>query len=103
MGGIDRIAQGMGYLSKTRPLKALGNAWNKSPEDVLAWATVASIVLKDGIGCAMYGSCGSIRIANTVTQVTAIKGEGCNDSIGHGYGGKCGIISIQPGANVIQN
>lgn len=54
MGGIDRIAQGMGYLSKTRPLKALGNAWNKSPEDVLAWATVASIVLKDGIGCAMY-------------------------------------------------
>ena len=54
MGGIDKIAQGMGYLSKTRPLKALGNAWNKNPEGVLAGATVASIVLKDGIGCAMY-------------------------------------------------
>ena len=54
MGGIDRIAQGMGYLSKTKALKALGNAWNKNPEGVLAGATVASIVLKDGIGCAMY-------------------------------------------------
>ena len=54
MGGIDKIAQGMGYLSKTRPLKALGNAWNKNPESVLAGATVASIILKDGIGCAMY-------------------------------------------------
>lgn len=54
MGGIDKIAQGMGYLSKTRPLKALGNAWNKNPEGVLAGATVASIILKDGIGCAMY-------------------------------------------------
>ena len=54
MSGIDRIAQGMGYLSKTKALKALGNAWNKNPEGVLAGATVASIVLKDGIGCAMY-------------------------------------------------
>lgn len=54
MSGIDKIAQGMGYLSKTRPLKALGKAWNKNPDGVLAGATVASIILKDGIGCAMY-------------------------------------------------
>ena len=54
MSGIDAIAKGMGWFTKTRPMQALGAKWAKDPEGVLGAATVTSIILKDGIGCAMY-------------------------------------------------
>ena len=54
MAVIDKIAQGMGYVTKSKPLTKLGNAWHKDPEGVLGATTVTSIILKDGIGCAMY-------------------------------------------------
>ncbi len=56
-----------------------------------------------GIGSGYQGSCGNITIANTVTQVTATKGQNASDSIGAGTEGSCGTITIEDGANVIQN
>ena len=56
-----------------------------------------------GIGSGYQGSCGNITIANTVTQVTATKGQNTYDSIGAGFEGSCGTITIEDGANVIQN
>ena len=51
----------------------------------------------------MNSTCGDITIKNGVTQVTAIKGEDCEYSIGTGVGGgTCGTITIEDGANVIQ-
>ena len=63
---------------------------------------------KDAVGIGngdgyMNSTCGDITIKNGVTQVTAIKGEGCENSIGKGAdGGTCGAITIEDGANVIQ-
>ena len=54
MAVIDKIARIMGKASYTKPLKKLGKAFEKNPESALAGATVTSIILKDGIGCAMY-------------------------------------------------
>ena len=55
-----------------------------------------------GIGCAYYSRCGNITIADTVTKVTATKGDDALDSIGacQGY---CGTVTIADGANVEQN
>ena len=47
-----------------------------------------------GIGSAYFGKCGNITIENTVTSVTAIKGENANESIGRGYGGSCGMVEF---------
>lgn len=48
-----------------------------------------------GIGCGYSGSCGNITIADTVTKVTAIKGDSSPNSIGPGFGGySCGTITI---------
>ena len=56
MGGL----QSVGNVFKTGIAKASkGTAWvgrkfNEIPETALAVGTVSSIILKDGIGCAMY-------------------------------------------------
>lgn len=52
-----------------------------------------------GIGTGSSGyetGCGNITIANTVTKVTATKGENAPHSIGKGYGGlsTCGTVTI---------
>lgn len=47
-----------------------------------------------GIGSGQRGGCGDITIADTVTQVTATKGEYASNSIGAGNGGTCGTITI---------
>ena len=47
-----------------------------------------------GIGSAYFGKCGNITIENTVTSVTAIKGENANESIGRGSGGSCGMVEF---------
>ena len=54
MAAIDKISRMMGKISYTKPLQKLGKAFEKNPESALAGATVTSIILKDGIGCAMY-------------------------------------------------
>ena len=54
MAAIDAISRVMGKASYTKPLKKLGKWFEKNPEGALAGATVTSIILKDGIGCAMY-------------------------------------------------
>ena len=47
-----------------------------------------------GIGSGNEATCGNIMIADTVTQVTATKGIDAPDSIGRGYGGTCGTVTI---------
>ena len=47
-----------------------------------------------GIGTGEHSTCGDITIENTVTSVTAIKGENANESIGRGSGGSCGMVTI---------
>ncbi len=49
------------------------------------------------------GSCGTITITSGVTQVTATKGSGAPYSIGNGYNGFGISVTIEDGANVIQN
>ena len=50
-----------------------------------------------GIGSS-WGSCGNITITDGVTSVTAIKGFDAYNSIGAGYHGSCGTVTI--GGNV---
>ena len=50
------------------------------------WAT--------GIGGGEYGNCGDINIKDTVTKVTATKGNDAPYSVGAGDGGTCGTITI---------
>ena len=47
-----------------------------------------------GIGSGYSASCGNITIANTVTKVTATKGNSATNSIGAGKGGSCGTVTI---------
>ena len=49
-----------------------------------------------GYGLSDLAVCGAITIANTVTKVTATKGENASHSIGKGYGGNtsCGTVTI---------
>lgn len=54
MTKVSPIAKALGAISRTKPLKALGNAFQKDPEKALALTTVSSIILKDGVGCYMY-------------------------------------------------
>ena len=55
---ISPIAKGtskvIASLPKTKPIQKLGNWFNKDFENALALSTIASICLKDGVGCAMY-------------------------------------------------
>jgi len=51
MNGLSSV---LGGITKIRPMQKLGNNFIKNPEKALAAATVTSIVIKDGIGCAMY-------------------------------------------------
>ena len=62
MSGIDRITSGiangasriLGAASKAKPMRWLGDKFQKNPETALALTTVASIVVKDGVGCYKY-------------------------------------------------
>lgn len=62
MPGIDGITSGiakgfskvLGAASKAKPMKKLGEQFQKNPETALALTTVASIVVKDGVGCYKY-------------------------------------------------
>lgn len=62
MSGIDPIKTGasrivaktLGAISKSKPIKKLTGGFQGNYADALAWTTVGSIVLKDGIGCYKY-------------------------------------------------
>lgn len=62
MSGIDRITSGimsgaskvLGKASQIKPMRWLGDQFQKNPEKALAYTTVASIVVKDGVGCYKY-------------------------------------------------
>lgn len=51
MNGLSSV---VGSITNFKPMQKLGNKFIKNPEGALAAATVTSIVIKDGIGCAMY-------------------------------------------------
>ncbi len=50
----NTIGKGIAKATNARPAQWLGKKFEKDPEKALAMATVTSIILKDGIGCAMY-------------------------------------------------
>lgn len=58
MSGLQSIGNTIGKniakATNLRPAVWLGEKFEKDPEKALAMATVTSIILKDGIGCAMY-------------------------------------------------
>ena len=56
-----------------------------------------------GSGAAYPSSCGNITIENTVNHVKATKGTNATNSIGAGIYGSCSTVTIEAGANVIQN
>ena len=47
-----------------------------------------------GIGSSQKSKCGSITITDKVTSVTAVKGNDATYSIGPGYTGTCGKVTI---------
>jgi hypothetical protein len=47
-------AQALGSITKSKPIKWIGNKFQKDAAKALAATTVSSIIIKDGLGCAMY-------------------------------------------------
>ncbi len=43
-----------GSMTKAKPAKKLCEWFQKDPEKALAYSTIASVAIKDGIGCGMY-------------------------------------------------
>jgi len=55
MPNISKISsQAIGNMTNIRPMKWLGKKFNINEEKALALTTVSSIIIKDGVGCAMY-------------------------------------------------
>lgn len=50
----NTIGKGIAKATNAKPAQWLGRKFEQDPEKALAMATVTSIILKDGIGCAMY-------------------------------------------------
>ena len=48
------LAKALGAITKSKPVKVLKEKFQENPEGTLAATTVASIVVKDGIGCYKY-------------------------------------------------
>ena len=51
---METSAKWIGKATKSRPLRKLGEKFQENPEKALAMTTVASIVVKDGVGCYKY-------------------------------------------------
>lgn len=58
MGGLQSVGNviktGIAKSTNSKPIKWVSDKFAKNPEGTLATAAVTSIILKDGIGCAMY-------------------------------------------------
>ena len=87
-GGENAAGIGSGYMSTSQT--------NFCGDITISGGTVTATggCYAAGIGSAYFGKCGNITIENTVTSVTAIKGENANESIGRGSGGSCGMVTI---------
>ena len=87
-GGGNAAGIGSGYMSTSQT--------NFCGDITISGGTVTATggCYAAGIGSAYFGKCGNITIENTVTSVTAIKGENANESIGRGYGGSCGMVEF---------
>ena len=48
------LAKALGVVTNSKPVKVLTKKFQENPEGTLAATTVASIVVKDGIGCYKY-------------------------------------------------
>ncbi len=53
---VNYGANAVGSVTRTKPIKWLGDQFQKNPEKALAYTTGASIVIKDGVGCFKYVS-----------------------------------------------
>ena len=51
---FDYSARALGSVTKIKPIKWIGDEFQKNPEKALALTTVGSIVIKDGVGCYKY-------------------------------------------------
>ena len=95
---------GSSTLSATGMTEAAGiggNSNNKCGNITIKGGAITAVCLGTsgngaGIGSSYSLSCGNITIANTVTSVTATKGSSNNAlySIGPGYRGTCGTVTI---------
>lgn len=47
-------AKALGSVTKAKPIKWIGDQFQKNPEKALAYSTVGSIIVKDGVGCYKY-------------------------------------------------
>ena len=62
MAGVNKISSGiltgvskaLGAATNCKPMRWLGDQFQKNPEKALALTTVGSIVVKDGVGCYKY-------------------------------------------------
>ena len=83
IGGDSSAGIGGGPAGKCGNITISGGTINASGGDFSA-----------GIGGSTLSECGDITITNTVTSVTAMKGNGAPYSIGPGNEGICGTITI---------
>jgi len=51
---MSTSAKVLGAATNSKPLRWLGNEFQKDPEKALALTTVGSIIVKDGVGCYKY-------------------------------------------------
>jgi hypothetical protein len=102
------IIQGTGSLTAIGGNYGAGigsscSSFNRCGNIVINGGTITATGGQRGAGigsCFDNSSCGNITITNTVTRVTATKGDNATNSIGKGgsSGGSCGTVTI--GSNV---
>ena len=98
-GSCGTITISGGTITATGGYKAagIGDGWFGSCGNItINGGTITATGGKDapGIGGGDHGTCGTITITSGVTEVTATKGSGATNSIGAGYGGSFGTVSI---------
>ena len=93
--------QGSGTLNATGGYRGagIGGGWGSSCGNItISGGTITATGGEDsaGIGSGYYqSSCGNITITNSVTSVTATKGQNSNNAVGAGNGGSsCGTVTI---------
>ena len=53
-GILTGVSKALGAATNCKPMRWLGDQFQKNPEKALALTTVGSIVVKDGVGCYKY-------------------------------------------------
>ena len=97
-GGVKGAGIGSGYGDEDAP-STCGNI-------TISGGTVTATGGEDAVGIGsgyLKSTCGDIKITAGVEQVIATKGQNAPNSIGAGDQSTCGTVTIEEGANVIQN